>query len=233
MTPINPYLIDELTHRLNHAPPFSVEEIHNLKILASQGGSAPYGMQIFPNLILISFIGCGDIDLLRDIGHRPKVYRIQSWSSGLADIDGIAQLLPNLKRFEARIAQVTDLRPLLELKLLNMVDIAGNPLDEHSYKEIYPYLVKKGFILDHLDQSKIRPQEWELMQAFQRRNLKLSAFVAYGDTVIAAPGHTVYENPYGKSIDCPLDDAYKILEDIDEAGYIAKIEEMHLSRRGW
>ena len=236
MKSVSASLRDDLVALLGHPPPYTQVELLSLRQLTSRGGRHPYGFKPFSNLRSVGFNGCGAVDLLRDIGHRPQVHSLHSWSSGLADIDGIAELLPGVSRFDVNNSWLTDITPLLELKHLEFVKLAGCPLDEHSYREVYPYLVKNELVREHQDHSRIRQQEWELMNAFKRRGLKLSAFSVGDDTRITAPGHTVWDNPYGRAFTFPLDDAYKVLDDhpdADEAAYIDACKSIIKERRGW
>lgn len=229
-------LLDALRSLIGHEPPYTQRELDDLTQLTSRAGVAPYGFGICPNLQAVAFVGCDAIDLLRDVGHRPKVFQLQSWSSGLSDIDGIAQLLPNISHFDVNSSWLSDITPLLELEHLRFVNLAGCPLDEHSYREVYPYLVKKGWVRENQDNSRVRPQEWKLMRVFRRRGLKLSAFSVGEDTKISALGHTVYDNPYGRAFTLPIEDAYTILDDhpdADEAAYIEACKALIKERRGW
>ncbi len=212
----------------NQSVPYTdadVEALDQLQYFA--GGEVPYGLEHVPNLVSLTFRGCGAIDLRRDLGFRPKVRRLTCWQCMLTDVSEIAQLLPGLDALDVGINQVRDIRALLELPKLRMVRLAGNPLDEESFRVVYPELKRRGKVNlngANGERGLVDERDWELMQLFVARGLKLSAYRVNGKTNVAAPGHTVYRSPEGMGRDVGPSQVRRILDEnpgIDEAGFLA------------
>lgn len=225
-----------LTYQLGHPPPYAPEELEGLIGVTCRAEDPPYGLEALPNLISLVMDGCGEIDLRRDLGHRPKLLRLELRSCGVTSLEGIAECLPNLWDLDVILGQVRDLRPALGLSKLKSAALAGNPLDEVSYREIYRGWADRKLLRETWDQALIREVEWGLMQRYVAAGLKLSAYSVHGETVVIAPGHTVHQRPGGTGVFCVPEDAVSLLEGggwEDERTYLRLLKRQRYLSKGW
>ena len=231
MTELPPALVWALQLQLEHEPPFTAEEVVAVGSVTLRNGSErPYGIDQLPELCSVLFRGCGAVDIREDLGFRPKIFSFKAWASGVTDLSAAPELLPNLSVVEVCVGQLRDLRPLLALPKLRHLDLAGNPIDEHSFREVYPELVRRGKVLESRQEAVILEREWALMQRFVARGLKLSAYRVWGKTNVAAPGHTVYPRPEGMGEEIGPPQVLAILDEhadapLDEATFLALAKE--------
>ena len=220
--------------RLEHPPPFSEAECETLDDLQVLRDATPTGLGLLPGLTGITYRGCEVVDL-HQLSTR-KLIDVYSWSSNLTDISLLPKIAPNLDHFDGPVNQVRDLRPLLDLPKLATAKVAGNPLDEHSFRVVLPELIRRGIVADWTNDGTVREDEYLLMRRFTERNLRLSAFTPQEWIRVKAPGHLLSTSPEGGGVELPYEEWNALLDahpDVDERTLLdlAKAHRREVRRR--
>jgi hypothetical protein len=148
----------------------------------------------------------------------------------------LPEIAPNLDHFDGPVNQVRDLRPLLDLPKLATAKVAGNPLDEHSFRVVLPELIRRGIVADWTNDGTVREEEYLLMRRFTERNLRLSAFTPQEWIRVKAPGHLLSTSPEGGGVELPYEEWNALLDahpDVDERTLLdlAKAHRREVRRR--
>lgn len=210
MTMFSSGVLRGLRLALEHEPPYSPADLHKVEILIVPNDGEPRGIEHLPNLYSVTFRGCELVDL-SVLAACPGLRSVAAWSSNLTTLAPLPSAVPDVYEVDIRVGRVQDLSPLLHLPNLREVRLAGNPLDEPSFREIQPELLRRGCIDPELEGSTVEAREWELMQEFLALGLRLSAYEVYGETRINAPGHIVHQSPEGRGITISARQARRIL----------------------
>jgi len=159
-----------LARKLDHEPPFSLEEVASLDTLQlyEQDNVASIPLQGAESLFLKRCV-IGDSST---IARASAAVSINVWYSDLRSID-FCRSLEEVWKVDVRGCRVRDLSPLLSVPELDLVSVAGNPLDEVSYGETVPALKAKGVFFAG-EAGLPAEREWRMMQWFDERGLEIS-----------------------------------------------------------
>lgn len=168
-----------------------------------------------PNLQHVYFYGCDHVDLSIVDGLTLKT--VKASNSRLRDLS------PLRGRFivgvDVTCCLVQDLSPLLEAPPEDL-HYHGNPLTEHSYREVIPELVRRDTWL--FEEEKMTDTEFHLMRAFVDRGLELSAFHGFqGNVRLIQPGS---KHRLERLIILPAEVLWQLLEEHPDADTDAFVE---------
>lgn len=230
----SPGVLEGLEIRLKHGPPFLRAECEAAEHLQVIQDADPEGLELLTAITSITFRGCENVDL--NMLRKMNLRDLASWSSNLTDISLLPKIAPNLDHFDGPVNQVRDLRPLLDLHKLATAKVAGNPLDEHSFRVVLPELIRRGICKDWVRGGIVREDEYLLMRRFTERNLRLSAFTPQEWIRVKAPGHLLSTSPEGGGVELPYEEWNALLDahpDVDERTLLdlAKAHRREVRRR--
>ncbi len=228
-TNFSPGVLEGLEITLKHPAPYSDRELDSVEHIQVMNDRLPRGLERLVGLRQMHYRGCEVVDL-EVLQHLPHVWGLNGWASNITSVARLPTLAPRVDWVDFTVGQLRDLRPLLELPLKHAA-LAGNPIDEESFRYVYPELIRRGAVRDPAKTPEflIHEREWELMQLFVARGLRLSAYQVGGRTRIAAPGHIVYEKPEGTGVNISVRQARQLLEanpEIDERGFLGEVRRL-------
>jgi hypothetical protein len=230
----SPGVLEGLEIRLKHGPPFLRAECEAAEHLQVIQDADPKGLELLTAITSITFRGCENVDL--NMLRKMNLQDLASWSSNLTDISLLPKIAPELTHFDGPVNQIRDLRPLLELPKLRTGKVAGNPLDEHSFRVVLPELMSRGILKEWVQGGIVVEEEYLLMRRFTDRNLRLSAFTPQEWIRVKAPGHLLTTSPEGGGVELPYDEWNALLDehpDADERALLdlAKARKREVRRR--
>lgn len=181
-----------------HPPPFSQEELagwrsFRLRRQRDLASLVPHDWQ--GRSFSIRHCSPKSLDFLTT---RPDIRFLDFWYSEVRDLEFIRSL-PKLKMVDLRGCLIQDATPLLELDTLYTLGIGGNPLGEHSYREVLPELRRRGVAMEG-DAGPYPEAEWRLMRWLREANLDVVALNIHGQTRCLVPGLILDPNPGSVSI---------------------------------
>ncbi|WP_405824361.1 hypothetical protein OG705_29540 [Streptomyces sp. NBC_00838] len=130
-------------------------------------------------LEILTLVGCDPVDL-GQISGLPALRSLTIRDSGMT-FAGISSL--PLLSFYAPRNFVTDLSPLMNARRLANLDVTGNPLSEHSYREVIPRLVGRGCRV--IASAEL---EWALTRRLHARGIPVSCYRKDGAYRLCRPG---------------------------------------------
>jgi len=227
-------VLEGLERYLEHPPPFTREECASLRSISIPADPDPLGVEHLTSLQYINYRGCENVDLSKL--RTTRLRDLYSWSSNLTDISLLPKIAPELTHFDGPVNQIRDLRPLLELPKLRTGKVAGNPLDEHSFRVVLPELMSRGILKEWVQGGIVLEEEYLLMRRFTERNLRLSAFTPQKWIRVKAPGHLLTTSPEGGGVELPYEEWNALLDqhpDADERTLLdlAKTRKREVRRR--
>ena len=164
---LHPATSARLALRLGHEAPFSENELaglHRIKLAEEVDPKAILDC-VGAGVRALAFEACRVLDLSW-LGRFPALDDLEVWYSPLRDISHIAGHL-SIERADFRGCLIQDASPLLDVPELYNVQLGGNPLDEHSYREVLPRLLERLGKTEMVGDAGPYPeQEWLMMQVY-------------------------------------------------------------------
>ncbi|MEW2065925.1 hypothetical protein [Streptomyces sp. NPDC007346] len=184
---LDPALRKSLERAVGHDEPFTDEECKNVTDLHVRHARSLYGLRKFGGLEVLTLVACDPVDLSQAAGLK-MLSSLNVRDSGLrsvADIPG----LPLISCYAPRNF-ITDITPLMGASRLSNLDLTGNPLSEHSYRELVPRLAEEGcrvLVSDEL--------EWKLTHHLHKQGVPVSCYRKREDYRLCRPGLEITDSP--------------------------------------
>ncbi|MFE7485017.1 hypothetical protein [Streptomyces sp. NPDC057552] len=141
----DPALRTALERHLKHPAPYSEKELSNVEDLHVRHARSLFGLDRCSNLQLLIAVGCDAAIDLADVIEIESLSSLVVRDSGLDTLDALAdrRWKTTLSCYTPRNC-ITDAAPLTRIPRLQNADLTGNPLSEHSYRNVVPALREQG-----------------------------------------------------------------------------------------
>lgn len=192
----DPALQKALERRLGHPAPFTEEELGGVVDLHVWHARSLFGLDRCSDLQLLIAIGC---DAAIDLAHLVRLENLKCLivrDSGLNTLDalnGNSWTTP-LSFYTPRNC-ITDATPLTRIPQLQNADLTGNPLSEHSYRNVVPALRERGTRV--LTSGEL---EWKVTRQLHEQGIPVSCYKKKGASTftLCRPGPELTDSPeYG------------------------------------
>lgn len=189
MTTINPAVERAIQVQLQRDPPFTEQDLATVEGLAVLRATDISDLARLTRLRALLLIGYGGRDLKPLAGLSLTTLEIEV--SAVSDLAAVAEL-PKLRRLRARLNSITEIDVLAHGEhRFRELDLTGNPLSDHAYREVAPLL------REWLPQLQVSGErEWRLTRRLYAAGLPFDYYVDNEGYWLCRPGleHTAYPN---------------------------------------
>lgn len=177
-----------LERRLKHEPPFAVDEVRCLTGLPYANGRGQFGkLARLPKLIHLR-LETWSAPKWEDIADA-KLRQFTAWDSELGSLRPLVDACPKINTIVLNRCDVTDLTPLLDLKL-DRITLYSCPLDEHSWREVLPEVLSRGRCKHVGNYRMMNEAEFLAMRAMADAGVKLCVMEnTSGTFAVCRPGY--------------------------------------------
>ena len=177
-----------LERELGHGAPFKPDEARALNGLTYREGAGPLGeLAALPRLISLRLRTWSEPHLGQLQGL--KLRRFTAWDSELGSLRPLVDACPKINTLVLNRCDVTDLAPLLDLKL-DRITLYSCPLDEHSWREVLPEVLSRGRCKHVGNYRMMNEAEFLAMRAMADAGVKLCVMEDTSGTYsVCRPGY--------------------------------------------
>jgi tetratricopeptide (TPR) repeat protein len=230
MNDVHASLLPVLSEELGHGPPFSAEELASVSaVTVARGEGAVAGLERLTGLksLRVKLWSRPELPVLATT--FPRLRALEFHTCELESLE-LVRGCEALKTVEFRWCCIQDLSPLLELPALRRVGLSGNPLTEHSYRELTAELRRRGITLLDLDKS-LPEVAWRMMRKLADRGLKVSVIVDdWGKTRLFAPGKDDELSKLAVIDEAELDEILAAHPQLDTEAFMERAREVFRAR---
>ncbi|MFJ6809093.1 hypothetical protein ACIQRK_24205 [Streptomyces anulatus] len=192
----DPALQKALERHLKHPPPFSRDELGSVEDLHVRHARSLFGLNRCSNLQLLIAVGCDASIDLSDVIRLERLACLIVRDSGVQNLDALDDWswTTTLSVYTPRNC-ITDATPLTRIPRLQDADLTGNPLSEHSYRNVVPALRGRGTRV--LVSGEL---EWKVTRHLHEQGIPVSCYKKRGASAftLCRPGLELTDSPeYG------------------------------------
>ncbi|MCT2593935.1 hypothetical protein LHJ74_29190 [Streptomyces sp. N2-109] len=176
-----------LIRAIGHDGPFTDAEYMDVTDLHIRNSRNLFGLEECRALELLTLVACDPVDL----GPAAGLQALDSLTvrdSGLRSLTDVSAL-PLLSCYAPRNF-ITDITPLMGAARLGNLDVTGNPLSEHSYRDLVPRLAEQRcrvLVSDEL--------EWKLTHHLHAQGVPVSCYRKNKEYRLCRPGLGLTDSP--------------------------------------
>ncbi|MFD4218642.1 leucine-rich repeat domain-containing protein [Streptomyces griseus] len=184
---MDPAVAKAIERKLGHVPKRGSSALHELTTLTVSRAYGIDGIECCERLEIFILAGC-EIQSVPEVQSLRQLRTFAVADSALENVEGLAGLHVDTVHLERN--RVADISPLLDCPDLIDVELAGNPLSLHSYKQVIPELTKRGCRV-----ATPGDREHQLMLMLNEQNLPFSYYKSRDGYRLCRPGLSFTGSP--------------------------------------
>ncbi|MFI7087647.1 hypothetical protein ACIBUR_29135 [Streptomyces anulatus] len=191
----DPALQKALERQLKHPQPFSRDELGSVEDLHVRHARSLFGLHQCSNLQLLIAVGCDATIDLADVIKLERLSCLIVRDSGLNTLDALDDSWTTTLSCYTPRNRITDATPLTRIPRLQNADLTGNPLSEHSYRNVVPALRERGTRV--LASGEL---EWKVTRHLHEQGIPVSCYKKENASIftLCRPGLELTNSPeYG------------------------------------
>ncbi|RST19520.1 hypothetical protein EF908_31990 [Streptomyces sp. WAC04770] len=184
---LDPALRKSLERAVGHYEPFTDEELNTVTDLHIRHSRSLSGIGKCGSLEVLTIVACDPVDF-SELANLTSLRSLTVRDSGLRSIADVSAL--SLLSCYAPRNFITDITPLVNVSGIRNLDVTGNPLSEHSYRDLVPRLIEQGcrvLVSDEL--------EWKLTHHLHAQGVAVSCYRKNKDYRLCRPGLGLTDAP--------------------------------------